>query len=41
MQKYATKYQHGIILKWTSGKQVSIAHPLTAARLLMETYEEE
>lgn len=40
-QKDATKFQHGVVLKWLSGQYILVAHPLTAARLLREAYEED
>ncbi len=41
LQKDATKFQHGVVLKWLSGQYILVAHPLTSARLLREAYEEE
>lgn len=40
LQKYATKFQHGVVLKWVSGRNILITHPLVAARLLREAYKE-
>ncbi len=39
-RKYATEYEHGVVLKWYRGQNVLVTHPLTVGRLLKEAFDD-